>query len=199
VGLFGVAGLPLTALQSHTTSARVWPRQGAHGSSHPETAINVSNATHDCLFDSVIHIPIRWRDLPRDAYLHFRVLGRSDTVIFQTTMPFFSQYGKLATGLQKLKLSAGPLDPSINYGLVPYKKKQSNADDDGDAVWKALKTLEQLNIMEEKARTSAEQIFGETPCVPWLDLMQKDRAKKIIADAVADGNVRNCATRTDLT
>jgi hypothetical protein len=41
----------------------------------------VSNATHRCTWDSIIHIPMRWRDLPRDAYLQFQVIGPNDAVV----------------------------------------------------------------------------------------------------------------------
>jgi hypothetical protein len=44
---------------------------------HPMT----SNATHVCRFDSFLHVPMRWRDLPRDAYLRFEILRHCDEVV----------------------------------------------------------------------------------------------------------------------
>jgi hypothetical protein len=41
----------------------------------------VSNVTHACQWDSMIHVPLRWRDLPRDAYLKFSVKGPRDNVV----------------------------------------------------------------------------------------------------------------------
>lgn len=47
----------------------------------------VSTATHRCQWDnnstnnSMVHIPLRWRDLPRDAYLKFQVTGSNDQVV----------------------------------------------------------------------------------------------------------------------
>jgi hypothetical protein len=45
--------------------------------------------------------------------------------------------------------------------------------------------------MEARARTNPASVeaFGEVPSVPWLDALQKERAKQLIADALADGNV----------
>jgi len=105
-------------------------------------------------------------------------------------MPFFSQYGKLRTGLQKLDLSSSPLDPKRNHGLV---SEDTKTDDDDDPVWRAVLMLDQLERMEARARTSppAAQVFGEIPSVPWLDALQKERAKQVIAEAFADGNVRS--------
>jgi len=108
-------------------------------------------------------------------------------------MPFFSQYGKLKTGLQKLELSSSPLDAKRNYGLVPFgAKNKDNDDNDDDPVWKAVLMLDQLERMEARARIkpASGEVFGEVPSVPWLDALQKERAKQIIADAMADGDVR---------
>lgn len=47
----------------------------------------VSTATHRCQWDNnsnhnnMVHIPLRWRDLPRDAYLKFQVTGSNDQVV----------------------------------------------------------------------------------------------------------------------
>jgi Phosphoinositide 3-kinase C2 len=187
IGVYGIAGLPLVPLQSHSTSAPV-----TKGRVAPSPRVTVSKATHDCVWDCFVHIPIRWRDLPRDAYLHFQVVGQADAVVYQTTMPFFSQYGKLVTGLQKLALSSSPLDPTRNHGLVSVGTRESNDDDEDDPVWKAVATLDQLERMEERARSNpaASDTFGQVPSVPWLDAMLKERAQKVIADAIADGTVR---------
>lgn len=149
----------------------------------------VSKATHNCVWDCFVHIPIRWRDLPRDAYLHLEVLGQAESVVYQTTMPFFSQYGKLVTGLQKLDLSSFPLDPNRNHGLVSANAKK---DDDDNPAWKAVVTLDRLERIEERSRTNpaANETFGQMPSVPWLDAMLKERAKQVIADVITDGTVR---------
>jgi hypothetical protein len=48
----------------------------------------VSIATHRCQWDSMIHIPLRWRDLPRDAYLKFQVTGSNGSVVRRIPMLF---------------------------------------------------------------------------------------------------------------
>ena len=41
----------------------------------------VSDMTHYCQFDSIIQLPLRWRDLPRDAVYSFEVLGLLGQVV----------------------------------------------------------------------------------------------------------------------
>lgn len=190
IGVYGIAGLPLVPLRSHTTSAPLSKRRQDSTSSSPR--VSVSKATHDCAWDCFVHVPIRWRDLPRDAYLHFEILT-ADQAVYQTTMPFFSKFGKLSTGLRKLALDSSSLDPSRNYGLVSGSARDDSSNED-DPIWKAVVALDQLGRMEERNRTnpSANNSFGQVPCVPWLDSMVKERAMKVIADAVADGMVSRC-------
>ena len=86
-------------------------------------------------FDALIRLPVRWRDLTRDAQLVLNVYGRcgecSDVVrgicdknnrsdlIWGTTMPFFDSYGRLRQGLQKLKLHPGLMgDGGMSYQHV---------------------------------------------------------------------------------
>jgi phosphatidylinositol 3-kinase len=189
VGVYGLAGLPLIDLQAHT-SASVCKKRTKSGNVE-ETPL-VGWATHDCFFDFIITLPIRWRDLPRDAYLLFEVIGGLDTVLYRTTMPFFSRYGKLATGLQKLELTTSPLDSSRNYGLYnPECTNDASYDEDDDPVWKAVVILDQIQRMEARRRTQpalSDETFGEIPSIPWLDQLQKARSEQIIADTLANGN-----------
>ena len=48
--------------------------------------------------------------------------------------------------------------------------------------------------MEERARTNlgATDTFGQIPNVPWLDKLEKERAKKIIAEAMQEKDVSDC-------
>jgi hypothetical protein len=90
VSVYGVAGLLLVPVFSHTPAAQVRSRKRARDESSTALAAaqqsraprpTVSNATHDCIWDTYVTIPIRWRDLPRDAYLLFEVLGQADRVV----------------------------------------------------------------------------------------------------------------------
>jgi hypothetical protein len=88
VSVRGMDGLSLVPVTSSSTSSPILSRkEGDKGFScsrdrrlHP----SVSNATHDCVLDQVLQIPIRWRDLPRDAFLVIAVLGQGDTVVRQS-------------------------------------------------------------------------------------------------------------------
>lgn len=194
IGVYGVAGLPLVPLSIQSTSAPVQKRpsrsSGSVTVSHSVMSprATVAKATHDCEWNYFANVPIRWRDLPRDAYLHFEVL-ETDSVIYQCTMPFFSKYGKLETGLRKLKLTSGALDERRNHGLV----EKSDSSEDNCAVWKACLALDQIERMEERTRADPTVVgletFGHIPCVPWLDSLMKQRAKDIIASGVLEGTV----------
>jgi Phosphoinositide 3-kinase C2 len=189
VGIYGVAGLPLTPILPQTKSAEVVQRTREN-----LPRITVRRATHQCVWDYFVQMPIRWRDLPRDSYLHFEILC-GDQVISQTTMPFFSQHGKLSTGLQKLALSSAQLDPDRNYGLAATFNASNIEAEEEDPVWKAVLILDQLERMEARLRSNPrianESNFGTIPCVPWLDAMMKERALKEINEAIVDGPVRD--------
>jgi hypothetical protein len=86
VGLYGVAGLQMVPVFSHTPAAQVSSRKRAReeSSTAQQSRVprpTVAKATHDCIWDTFVQIPIRWRDLPRDAYLLLEVLGNADTVV----------------------------------------------------------------------------------------------------------------------
>jgi hypothetical protein len=79
-------------------------------------------------------------------------------------MPFFSRYGKLSTGLQRLELESDPLPADRNHGLQPLQPLGS----------KSAPTKERPNS------------FGQTPSVPWLDALQKERALEILEAEAAN-------------
>ena len=191
IGMYGVAGLPLTAIKLQTKSSEVVQRTRENVS-----RITVRRATHQCVWDYFVHLPIRWRDLPRDSYLHFEILN-GDKIVYQTTMSFFSRYGKLSTGLQKLSLSSSRLDPDRNYGLAASSHTSNSDEDDEDPVWKAVLVLEQLEQMEARMRSNPhhlpnEATFGNIPSVSWLDALMKERALKELNEALLDGPVCVC-------
>lgn len=70
----GMAGTPL-GLPTETTAA---PRRSAE---HLRTLRIGGGCTHACLWEETIRLPIRWRDLPRDAYLQLDVLGPTDELV----------------------------------------------------------------------------------------------------------------------
>ena len=68
-------------------------------------------------FDGVLRLPVRWRDLTRDASLVLNVYcsgcsccsddGSNNNMVWGTTLPLFDSRGVLRTGLQKLTLHPG--------------------------------------------------------------------------------------------
>ena len=205
VSVRGMAGLPLVSVSSSSTASPVFPRKGSpsedaanlrHRSLYP----SVSNATHDCVLDQVLQVPIRWRDLPRDAYLAIEVLEQGDSVLFEASMPLFDTYGRLRTGLQRIDLttagSAATSDPSRNPGLVtpPARDAQKCEWEEDDPVWKASRILYQLERFETSRKEgvvvrtegappsvgSETSNFDEIPSVPWLDALTKKHCEDVL-------------------
>ena len=83
--------------------------------------------------------------------------------VFQTAMPCFSRYGKLATGLQRLKLSSASLETNQNLGLWPLSRRNDREDDTidyDDPVWEASRVLHTLERFEERGREPGGTIRG---------------------------------------
>ncbi|KAL7504035.1 hypothetical protein ACHAXN_001754 [Cyclotella atomus] len=83
-------------------------------------------------FDALVRLPVRWRDLTRDAALVLNVFcswsdcdgitgpscdnaSKSNNLIWGTTLPMFDSYGRLRQGLHKLKLYPGLGDGGMRY------------------------------------------------------------------------------------
>ena len=155
----------------------------------------MANATHDCQWDWFVSLPIRWRDLPRDSYLLFELLQEgSKEVLYRTTLPLFSRYGRMHTGLRKLEFQSEPLNARRNYGLVSKCEEEEKASymDDSDPVWKAYSIAKSIARNEERVRSKPNfnDTFGEVPNVPWLDQLQKARCRQIIDEHAKEATVR---------
>jgi Phosphoinositide 3-kinase C2 len=186
VSIFGLDGLSLLPISCATVGS---PVRRINASSQPF----VSNATHDCRWDYLVNFPVRWRDLPRDAYLLFEVLGMDESVVYRATMPFFSRYGKMATGLQRMELQTEPLDTNRNYGLVEMGEEESKDSNTDDPVWKAVTHLNSIQEAEAAMRSAgprARRTFGQPQCVPWLDALTKQQAINVIKDHMKEADVR---------
>jgi Phosphoinositide 3-kinase C2 len=184
VSIYGLDGLSLLPISCATVGS---PVRRINPSSQPF----VSYATHDCRWDYLVNLPVRWRDLPRDAYLLFEVMGMDESVVYRATMPFFSRYGKLATGLQRIELQTKPLDTKRNYGLVDMDEEESKESTD-DPVWKAIKDLNSIQEGEAIMRSAgprARRTFGQPQCVPWLDSLTKQQAINVVKDHMKEADV----------
>ena len=192
VGVFGVGGIALVPVSAHTSSAPVCSRrlraQQSEAKRETSAQPTVMSATHDCFWEFLVHVPIRWRDLPRDSYLLFEILGGpSNGVVFQGTLPFFSRYGKLATGLQKVLLEKENSSYNCNRGLVALGDKSDDIKfEENDPVWKASLILDQLKKREKRGPVST---FGEMNSIPWLDGLVKKRAHEILKGAIPNDKV----------
>ncbi len=154
-------------------------KEGTFGSSNNGTACkhpSVHETTHVCRWDddkngrSIMQIPLRWRDLPRDAYLEFSLKGsRGEEALYETaTLSFFDDYGKLRSGLNKLPLfrkSSSRSKKSSNPGLASTTKIPSSQwqDCDDDPVWKASKILEQLDRFDQQNNVNSKTITAGRP------------------------------------
>ena len=75
VSVRGIGGLELVSIASSTPAAALGPRR------LPLIAPTIATSTHECIWNQVIQLPIRWRDLPRDAYLQLVIIGQGDKVV----------------------------------------------------------------------------------------------------------------------
>eukprot|EP00533_Pseudo-nitzschia_delicatissima_P009312 CAMPEP_0116108996 /NCGR_PEP_ID=MMETSP0327-20121206/17089_1 /TAXON_ID=44447 /ORGANISM="Pseudo-nitzschia delicatissima, Strain B596" /LENGTH=1216 /DNA_ID=CAMNT_0003601957 /DNA_START=270 /DNA_END=3920 /DNA_ORIENTATION=- len=206
VSVHGLAGLSLVPVNSQTRSVPLLPlhsedeggadnysalanhefteaqQQGAFGSKDACKHPSVHETTHVCRWDddksgrSMMQIPLRWRDLPRDAYLEFSLKGsRGEEALYETATlsffddygklrsgcPFFDDYGKLRSGLNKLPLfrksSSKSKKSDANRGLASTSRIPSSQwqDCDDDPVWKASKILEQLDRFDQQNSTNS--------------------------------------------
>ena len=85
--IHGLAGVSIVPITSMTPTAQVTPLVNSVDS-HPTSNLTdkrwlpmASGVTHLCKLDALLHIPLRWRDLPRDAYLRFEVVQHCDDVV----------------------------------------------------------------------------------------------------------------------
>jgi hypothetical protein len=197
VSIRAVGGLPLTPLCSATPAAPT--SKGKH-----------------CCWDAFIKLPVRWRDLPQDAYLQFQiVLGDtlvscckvmrahcftadvcvevcfSDRLnfvttvleqIYNATLPFFSKYGMLRTGLQRVDL-INPLAPTKRNNPGIYTRNETDRQT-SDGVWDATRIIDKIERLQEESQTvKTMTAFGRIPSVPWLDAVTKERAQEEINEA----------------
>lgn len=193
--IYGVGGISLVPVAAHTPAAELHPRRkGTSASDEPnpprsETAAKklhptISSVSHDCYWDYLIQIPIRWRDLPRDAYLLFDIM-EGDSTVYQGSMPFFSQYGKLMTGLRRLCVKKGHLRSDLNLGLWRDGEDENTPEwAEEDPLWEASQILDKLKRSEE--RPPAQMLsFGDPPSIPWLDGLTKERAFNVLKESAS--------------
>ena len=87
VTVHGIAGLPLVPVASSSPSAPLLSLRNLQTTETQEELLIsnweplVSNVTHCCTWNFPLQIPVRWRDLPRDAFMKFEVIGHCDTVV----------------------------------------------------------------------------------------------------------------------
>ncbi|CAB9529058.1 Phosphoinositide 3-kinase family, accessory domain (PIK domain) (Partial), partial [Seminavis robusta] len=183
----GAGGIPLVAISSTTPSAHVFLRQSETAAGVPKPP-SVAEASHDCIWNHVVQVPVRWRDLPRDAYLLFEMIDHTGQRLSQAKMQFFSQHGRLSTGLILLDMVEDPSHQSNNSTTTNIPTESS--DHEEDAVWKASMMLDKLESLESSrsgslAATAADnrKVFGRVQSTSWLDAISKEYCHTVITSA----------------
>jgi hypothetical protein len=181
----GVGGLPLCSSPILTRCQELLPTSSSSAGTQQHLA--VSEATHMCHFQDVLHLPVRYKDLSRDACIAFTVKGPSGRVIWGTTLELFDETGRLRTGLQKLRLYPGmEADGGMNYaskGATPGIEEEK---EDSDPKWKASLVLHALERSEKNP-----QAHDDVPSVPWLDKFTKQRCHQILeTSSLSNSEVR---------
>lgn len=75
ISVYGIGGLPLTPLTCQTPTAQLRSITSRSDENAEDPKPAVKETTHACYWEYFIQMPVRWRDLPRDAYLLFEILG----------------------------------------------------------------------------------------------------------------------------
>jgi Phosphoinositide 3-kinase family, accessory domain (PIK domain)/Phosphatidylinositol 3- and 4-kinase len=200
--VYGAGGIPLVAVSSTTPSQHVLLRQKQPTGSNdkPQKLLaskqvvwklpSVSGASHDCIFNHLVHVPLRWRDLPRDAYLLFQVIDHTGKLLSSANMPFFTKHGRLSTGLRLLDLQ-----PESNSTIIhsPESDGQSRSHQLDDVVWKASTMLDKLENLESTRTGSLasnavdnRKVFGRVQSTSWLDTITKEYCRNVIASAATN-------------
>jgi len=140
-------GLPLQAVPISTKYSHLLPFNKQHNDtsnntssmlySHPDFMCGKEWCT--ATFDTLLSLPVRWRDLTRDANLTLNVYcdGNEEggegndgtTKVWGTTLPLFDEHGKLRTGLYKLKLHSNVMAD----GGMSYQSMGSSNGEAGDS------------------------------------------------------------------
>lgn len=173
----GIGGLSLISVSTQTTCS-------SHRSDNP---CLVARGVSHCYWNYFLQLPIRWRELPRDAYLRFEILS-GDSVQYRGTLPLFNRYGKLITGLQKVAMTTDALD-ARNYGLTPFPTTLGAGDkQDDDQGWIASWILDDINRREDRSKPYPTH-FREIATVPWLDSLARERCMDILEETAVESDL----------
>lgn len=198
--VFGIGGLPLVPVSTVTPASQVVSRQYTENlqkernnskTTNGLTFPCVSDASHDCKWDHLVQVPIRWRDLPRDAYLLLKIIDHAGQILSSTKMPFFTKYGLLSTGLVLLELDASVSENDVSTSEMKDEYLDSREE---DPVWHASLMMEKLESFEASRAgplsTAADnrKVFGRVQSVPWLDAISKEYCKNVIASTSNEKN-----------
>lgn len=111
------------------------------------------------VFNQLLQLPIRWRDLPRDATVLFEILEAGGCLVkHSASLKLFDKTGRLKTGLQFVALD-------------------DSTEEIDDSTWKAKSTLVKLDSLSSQAR------FGEIQSIPWLDEITRQHCHKVLANS----------------
>lgn len=132
--------------------------------SNDGTAANFTNASNH---GEELTLPLRYRDLSRDASIYFRVYAPSTEraegglrqpggarLVATATLSLFDNTGKLRTSLQKLRLD---MVPPIAGTSGKYIRNAGREGEEEDPLWEASKVLEGIR------QTVAREEVGKRP------------------------------------
>ena len=76
VSLYGAGCTKLVPIECHSKVAPVEKRQ-----LRQDFKPLVSQVSHDCFIESIIQLPMRWKDLPRDSFFLFEARVSNATIV----------------------------------------------------------------------------------------------------------------------
>lgn len=217
--MMGIGGVPHHSTPVRTVSSsglkHVEEKRENHGHVHAPQI----TATHSCTWDrgNKIVLPVRYKDIQRDACIQLRLVTTRDRVLGEVLFPLWDEKGRLKTGLQRIKIDL----KETRQNIVSDNEHpvMNDADEDEDEKWEASLILDKLHRIGKesskdtgvsqnsiKMKTKAGEVErsrkqrnifekksndASIECVPWLDKLTKERCIGIIKEdfcGIQNGN-----------
>jgi len=159
---------PPTCMSTHV--ARFDPRMGS-------ISTRSAGSTDVSSHGETLTLPLRYRDLSRDASIQFRVYARTtertqggarrpggERLVATASLSLFDSTGKLRTGLQKLRLEMVP--SAADTPAPTTDSTTSSSGEEEDPLWAASRILEGIRQTVARAEASKQPPSGPSASTP---------------------------------
>ena len=166
-------------------------------------------ATHSCQWTrgNILTLPVRYRDVQRDACIQLQLLTNRDLLLRQVNFPLWDAKGRFKTGLQRVQFDACGHDLIGDSEEIISSAAPASKSTPEDEKWEASLILDQLYTLQHAAKQAAEAelLAAAQPksassvqkpsigrkaqtiqmeSVPWLDRYTQERCIEILQEDV---------------